>query len=1097
MASPQTVDTQRTPATLDDFVERFAAHGTRTALIEYGPAGKRTLDYSQLLERIRAATSRLGAAGVGTRSTVALWGPNGADWVAAYFAVVRAGALVVPLDHQSSALALGGIIDHAAPDVIITTAAHRTELAAAGHRNRTIAIEAVCDAAPATIETRASATVKSPALHAELTAALLYTSGTTGTPKAVPLTHRNLIANAAALAAAHLIDPDDRVLLPLPLHHTYPFTVGLMTVLAQGATVVFPSGISGPEIGGAARDAGATALLAVPRLCEALWDGIRSSVERRGPWASRLFRALLAASDVIRRSTGLNAGRWLFHSVHGAFGGRLEIIGCGGSHLDPKLARRLEALGWTVLTGYGLTETSPVLTFNDRSHSRLGSEGRPLAGVEIAIRSPEPENGRSNGRGAAPGEIVARGPSVFTGYRGNDSATRAAFTEDGWFRTGDLGWVDRAGYLHVAGRSKELIVLADGKKVFPEELEKAYAASQLLLEVAVLEDRGKLAALVVPNEATLRERGALRETALLREEIEDVGARLPPYQRVSGYRVTRAALPRTQLGKLKRHLLPDLYTQAREAAAPAETQTLSAADSALLASGRAAQIWEWIQRRFPNRTLTLDTSPQLELEIDSLEWVAITLEIEERFHVAVTGDAASRILTLRDLVREIEAAAPADSSAASAAAAHVPIVELPSAPMRALGALIFGLCRPVMRIFFGLKVSGREPLESDIPMLIAPNHTSYLDPPALAAAMPWRRLRKTFWAGWVGILYTGPFTRFVSRACQVLPIDPDRDLAAAIETARDLLRRGYSIVWFPEGRRSPTGELGPFLRGMGRVVLHSDADAVPVAIRGTFDAWPKQRLLPHLKRVSVTFGEPLRFCEHDSDGRAVVRISEDIENSVRALLSLETDATEAPAHEETETAMANPTNEWTETLKDGRRVSIRPIRRDDLQRNAAFLDRLSPPSKHFLFLGGIARLSDEALLRLCDPDYSADMAYVALALDDGGQPTRQIGVSRYAGANEPQGAEISVAVADDWQHFGLGKRLLAHLIDYARGRGVSRLYSMDSLANNRMRKLARDMGFSERPDPDDPSQVICYLELGATNAAAAAQRESKRSGEHS
>jgi 1-acyl-sn-glycerol-3-phosphate acyltransferase len=457
----------------------------------------------------------------------------------------------------------------------------------------------------------------------------------------------------------------------------------------------------------------------------------------------------------------------------------------------------------------------------------------------------------------------------------------------------------------------------------------------------------------------------------------------------------------------------------------------------------------------------------------------------------------SRILTLRDLLREIEAAPP-PSADPTDQAAHV--VELPSLPMRALGAAIFALSRVVMRLFFRLEVSGREHLESDIPMLIAPNHTSYLDPPAIAAAMPWRRLRKTFWAGWVGILYTGPFTRFISRACQVLPVDPDRDLAAAIETARGLLRRGYSIVWFPEGRRSPTGELGPFLSGIGRVVLRSDADAVPVAIRGTFDAWPKQHLLPRFKRVSVAFGEPLRFCEHDSDGRAVVRISTAIENSVRRLLALETDAPDdgTMLNEPMETAMANRTDEWTETLKDGRRVLIRQIRRDDVDRNAAFLDGLSSPSKHFLFLGGISRLSDEALQSLCDPDYAHDMAYVALALDGrGGEPQRQVGVCRYAGGSSAQGAEISVAVADDWQHLGLGKRLLARLIDYARAHGVTRLHSMDSRANQRMRKLARDVGFGERPDPDDSSQVICFLDLATADAArdAPPPRDSRRSGQ--
>ncbi len=141
-------------------------------------------------------------------------------------------------------------------------------------------------------------------------------------------------------------------------------------------------------------------------------------------------------------------------------------------------------------------------------------------------------------------------------------------------------------------------------------------------------------------------------------------------------------------------------------------------------------------------------------------------------------------------------------------------------------------------------------------------------------------------------------------------------------------------------------------------------------------------------------------------------------------------------------------NEWTETLNDGRRVLIRPIRRDDVERNAAFLDALSPPSKHFLFLGGVARLSDEALQRLCDPDHAHDMAFVALDAR-GGEPQRQVGVCRYAGTDSTQGAEISVAVADDWQHHGLGKRLLTHLIDYARSHGVTRLYSMDSAATSR------------------------------------------------
>jgi RimJ/RimL family protein N-acetyltransferase len=162
------------------------------------------------------------------------------------------------------------------------------------------------------------------------------------------------------------------------------------------------------------------------------------------------------------------------------------------------------------------------------------------------------------------------------------------------------------------------------------------------------------------------------------------------------------------------------------------------------------------------------------------------------------------------------------------------------------------------------------------------------------------------------------------------------------------------------------------------------------------------------------------------------------------------------------------------TLPDGRRVTIRPIRRDDVARTAAFIDALSTTSKHALFLGGISRLSDAALRRLCDSHDARDMAYVATAAAADGE--RQVGICRYAGADAPEGAEISVAVADEWQHQGLGKLLLRRLIDYARAHGVRRLYSMDAASNQPMRRLARDVGFSEQPDDDDIHQVIYSLQ---------------------
>jgi len=876
------------PATLCDVIAGLEAHGARTALIDFQGGQPAPIDYRSLAGRIRDRALRLRAFGIGRGSCVALWAPNGAEWVIAYFGAILAGATVVPIDQQSMPTTTAEILADSAPDLLLTTATHRADLRALGREPKTLLIDTGSVESP-------DSDWPAPALGTELPevepgdiASLPYTSGTTGKPKGVPLTHRNLASNAAALSVQSLIAADDRVLLPLPLHHTYPFTVGLVTALLKGAAVVFPAGISGPEITGAARAAEATALLAVPRLCEALWDSVRAAVEQRGERAKKVFYRLLGLSIAVRRATGARIGKRLFKPVHARLGEGLDLIGCGGAKLDPELAWRLEGLGWTVLTGYGLTETSPVLTFNDRSHARLGTEGRALPGVELDIRpvqsgEAEREHDAPAKRGRVEGEIVARGPSVFAGYRDNPEATADAFTADGFFKTGDLGWLDRRGFLRVVGRSKELLVLADGKKVFPEALEKMYAGSKLLREVAILEDGGRLVALIVADERALRERGALRQATLLREELEEVGARLPPYQRVTAFRVARSPLPRTQLGKLRRHLLPALYKQAASAEAKPASTELSAEDAKLLASERGRAAWQWLVARYPDKQLTLDTSPQLELQIDSLEWVTLTTEIEQRFRVLLTGEAVSGILTLRDLIREIDRA-----EVASARSTPTPAVDFkpPGLPMRLVGAAIFGLVRPLMRLLWGVKVSGVENLAGDTPLVIAPNHASYLDPLALAAALPWRRLRRTYWAGWVGVLYTGPITRFVSRATQVMPVDPDKDLASTIGTARALLQRGYSIVWFPEGRRSPTGEVGPFFGGIGQVLLDTDATALPTAILGTFEALPKQRSWPRFfTPLGVQFGAPLEPGALRAEGRAALKVSGKLERAVRALVT--------------------------------------------------------------------------------------------------------------------------------------------------------------------------------------------------------------------
>jgi long-chain acyl-CoA synthetase len=334
---------------------------------------------------------------------------------------------------------------------------------------------------------------------------------------------------------------------------------------------------------------------------------------------------------------------------------------------------------------------------------------------------------------------------------------------------------------------------------------------------------------------------------------------LPPWQRLSAYRVVATPLPRTTMGKLQRFRLPGIYRQAgTPAAAPATVPSTD--DAALLADPLARRAREWLERRFAGKPFSLDASPQLDLQVDSLEWLALTLEIRGQLGVTLSDDAIARVLTVRDLLREI---VTAGNSGPVAVAAPVDDADLeatmapPPLPVAAFGRLAYAVDRLLLRLVFQLRVSGREHLPTRGPVIIAPNHASYLDPLAIAAALPWRLLPHTHWAGWTAILFQGWLWRLFSRATRVFPVDPDRGPAAAMACGRAVLARGEVLVWFPEGRRSRTGAVAPFLPGVGVLMAGSRCPVVPAWIEGSFSAWPWNARWPRPARITVRFGAPL------------------------------------------------------------------------------------------------------------------------------------------------------------------------------------------------------------------------------------------------
>jgi long-chain acyl-CoA synthetase len=842
MPAPAPANRNSLPATLGGLLaQRATASQQSPAVLALDPDGRvESHSWGRLLQRAQAAAAQLQGDGLTGGEPVALIGPPGSDWIVAYFGILTAGGLPVLLDAQAMAADLAAMLADAGARRAITTPRMASLLVEAGAPALKITTLAGLGQSPTDIAVRAL----QPDSNAPAT--LLYTSGTTGRPKGVPLTHDNLLANVAALAATGLAGPADRVLVPLPLHHAYPLTVGLLGCLATGASLVLPAGVTGPQLAGAIRSTGATVLVGVPRLFSALLDGIEARVAGAHGPRPGLFRRALDGSTWLARHTGLRPGRYLFTPVHRELGPTLRLLVSGGARLDPEVAWRLEGLGYEVLSGYGLSETAPVLTFNLRGQVRHESVGRPVPGVRLRID--------------ATGEVQAQGPNVFAGYRHNDEATRLAFTPDGWFRTGDLGHIDRDGYLHITGRVKELVVLADGKKLLPGTVEQAYAASPLIREIGLFELHGQLAAVVVPDEAAVRARGAAREAGLLREELETIGMGLPAWQRLAAYRVVHAPLPRTTLGKLQRFRLPDIYQDAAAATLATDGGVPDAADAALLQEPLARAVWQWLGQRFAGKRVALDASPQLDLQVDSLEWLALTLEIRGQFGVTLDEAGIARVLTVRDLLREVLAAAaagPAASAAGSTPVTAAPQVQPPGPLLAAFGALAYAVNRLLMRSVFRLHVEGADQLPRQGPVIIAPNHASYLDPLAIGAALPWRLLPTTHWAGWTQLLFRSWHWRLISRATRVFPVDPDRGPAAALAAGQAVLARGDVLVWFPEGRRSRTGEPGPFLPGIGVLLARSDCLVVPVWIEGSFRAWPWNAGWPRPARITVRFGPPL------------------------------------------------------------------------------------------------------------------------------------------------------------------------------------------------------------------------------------------------
>ncbi|MCP4327231.1 MAG: AMP-binding protein [Alphaproteobacteria bacterium] len=849
--------------------------------------------FADVADETRRLVSGLIDLGIGPGVRVAMIGPNSLDWVIVRLALGAGGAVLVAIDDLATDQEIGAILQRSHCRFVFCSGAHAASLRER-YADSDLEIWRLDAATEASQPARSWRTLLAreaeplPRFDADAPMMLVYTSGTTGKPKGFTLSSNNVWANVGALVVEQLIEPGDRVLLPLPLHHAYPQVIGLFTTLACGAAVVFPESPTGPHIVNALKTAGVSGIIGVPRLYTALVTAVAARISAKGAVVASVFRVLLSGSILAYRRLGLRIGKWLFQPIRKGIGPRLRLLVSGGAHLEPAVLWQLIALGFDVRSGYGLAETASIFTGNLPGRERMESEGRALGQGRIRIAE-------SNDLGI--GEIQLKGPSVFDGYADAAEANSAVFTEDGWFRSGDLGYLDEDSYLYVTGRAKEVIVLGGGKNVYPEELEKAYSDSPYIEAIALLERNGALAALVEANVATIRADGFSRVEDVLRVTLKDIGQRLPSYQRLSGFAIADSPLPRTRLGKFRRHLLPELYEQALAEVRASVRSEPSQADEALLKVPAARAVWGLLARRYPADRLTPDADLELDLGIDSLEWMALALDAESRLGLRLDEAVRSEVSTVRDLLhlasrRRAEGERPTEGAPSPVEAdAATRWLQPTGTVTRVVTRLLHGLNRILVRVLFRLETSGLEHLPDDGPLVIAPNHASDLDPSVLAAALPWRITRRLYWSGDAGRLFGVRWLRPFLRAAHVFPVD-GRLPAASLSLAAEVLKRGKILAWFPEEWRSPTGELQTFQPGVGWLLRETRAPVVPVLIEGSFEALPRQRRLPRLTRIRIRFGAPLGIAElSKSAGEAAepIDLAAALRNSVAALYRRKTD----------------------------------------------------------------------------------------------------------------------------------------------------------------------------------------------------------------
>ncbi len=796
--------------------------------------------YSRLWEESGRVAAMLQQRGLKKGDQAVLWGPNCPQWMLAFFGCIRAGVVLVPLDVRS------------APDYVERVLS-RTEAAVAFTSRFTPKGDVDLGIPEITFEDLDGLIEGMPQpegveIAPDDLAEIMFTSGTTGDPKGVMLTHRNLLANVEGVCQYIVCPPDSRLLSILPLSHMYEQMGGLFIALRTGASVTYPTSRQPTVLSRTMRERKITILLLVPQGLELLMNGIEREVRRQGKEA--LWEKLLKVAE----KTPFGLRRKLFRRVHKQFGGKLDFIVSGGAALDYDLGRKWELLGVKIIQGYGTTEAAPVISNHTIQERRFDSTGRPLPNVEVKI--------------SGDGEIMARGDNITPGYWRAPEETAAVFDGE-WYMTGDLGFFDEEGFLHVKGRKKDMIVLPSGQNVFPDDIQAILTKHPQVKDAAVVG----------------LEQGASVEVhaALLLEESEDpngaaqdavawANGQLAEQQRIRGFTVwPEEDFPRTHTLKVKKQIVIDTILGKVEAEAPAG----AAASGGGTAGGPRGltHIIAEVSRRGVDE-IEEGASLGDDLDLDSLGRVELLSAVETELGVYMDESQLSPETTVAELRVLVEQGA-----------ANPPVLSFPSWGMRwwcrmARGFLQRSVIFPATWLVYGLRIEGRENLRGiEGPVLFASNHHLGLDNPLIIKSIPpgWRRRMAI--AGAAELWRNPVWWTLNPLLGNGFPLAREGAVRPSLENMGRIMDTGWSVLIYPEGELTVGGPIKPFMPGTGLVAVEGRIPVVPLRLR--IDRMGSPARFPILRRgrVEVRLGEPIMF----PAGTDYMKATAAIEEAVRGL----------------------------------------------------------------------------------------------------------------------------------------------------------------------------------------------------------------------